>query len=56
MLYEAGDTFSYAYFPANSIISLLYVMQSGESAGIAVVIAKMLGVPLATMTQGALFL
>jgi CRP-like cAMP-binding protein len=37
VLYEAGDTLSHAYFPANAIISLLYVMQSGESAEIAVV-------------------
>lgn len=37
VLYEAGDTLSHAYFPINSIISLLYVMQNGESAEIAVV-------------------
>lgn len=37
VLYEAGDTLSHAYFPANAIISLLYVMESGESAEIAVV-------------------
>lgn len=37
VLYEAGDTLSHAYFPANAIISLLYVMRSGESAEIAVV-------------------
>jgi CRP-like cAMP-binding protein len=37
VLYEAGDTLSHAYFPTNAIISLLYVMQSGESAEIAVV-------------------
>lgn len=37
VLYEAGDTLSHAYFPANAIVSLLYVMQSGASAEIAVV-------------------
>lgn len=37
VLYESGDTLSHAYFPTNAIISLLYVMQSGESAEIAVV-------------------
>lgn len=37
VLYEAGDTLTHAYFPINSIISLLYVMHSGESAEIAVV-------------------
>ena len=37
ILYEAGDTLSHVYFPINSIISLLYVMQNGASAEIAVV-------------------
>jgi CRP-like cAMP-binding protein len=37
VLYEAGDTLSHAYFPIDAIVSLLYVMQSGESAEIAVV-------------------
>jgi CRP-like cAMP-binding protein len=37
VLYEAGDTLSHAYFPVDAIVSLLYVMQSGESAEIAVV-------------------
>jgi CRP-like cAMP-binding protein len=37
VLYEAGDTLSHAYFPTDAIISLLYVMHSGESAEIAVV-------------------
>jgi len=37
VLYEAGDTLSHAYFPTSAIISLLYVMESGESAEIAVV-------------------
>jgi CRP-like cAMP-binding protein len=37
VLYEAGSTLSHVYFPTTAIISLLYVMQNGESAEIAVV-------------------
>jgi CRP-like cAMP-binding protein len=37
VLYESGATLSHVYFPTDAIISLLYVMQSGESAEIAVV-------------------
>jgi CRP-like cAMP-binding protein len=37
VLHEAGETMSHAYFPLDSIVSLLYVMQNGESAEIAVV-------------------
>ena len=37
VLYEAGDTLSHVYFPTTSIVSLLYVMESGASAEIAVV-------------------
>jgi CRP-like cAMP-binding protein len=36
-VYEAGDAQGYVYFPTNSIVSLLYVMQDGSSAEIAVV-------------------
>jgi CRP-like cAMP-binding protein len=36
-LYEAGSTLSHVYFPTTAIVSLLYVMQNGESAEIAVV-------------------
>ena len=35
-LYEAGERLSHAYFPVNSIVSLLYVMENGASAEIAV--------------------
>jgi len=35
-LYEAGDNLSYLYFPTTSIVSLLYVMENGESAEIAI--------------------
>src|SRR5271156_6775710 len=37
VLYEPGDTLKHVYFPTTSIVSLLYVMQDGESAEIAVV-------------------
>ena len=37
ILYEAGDTMRHAYFPTTSIISLLYVMEDGSSAEIAIV-------------------
>jgi CRP-like cAMP-binding protein len=36
-LYESGTQQGYVYFPADSIVSLLYVMQDGSSAEIAVV-------------------
>jgi len=36
-IYEAGDTQGYVYFPTTSIVSLLYVMEDGSSAEIAVV-------------------
>jgi CRP-like cAMP-binding protein len=37
VLYEPGDTLRHVYFPTTAIVSLLYVMQDGESAEIAVV-------------------
>jgi len=37
VLYESGSTLSHAYFPTTAIISLLYVLQNGSSAEIAVV-------------------
>jgi CRP-like cAMP-binding protein len=37
VLYEAGITLSHVYFPTTAIISLLYVMENGASAEIAVV-------------------
>lgn len=37
VLYESGEVMSHAYFPIDCIISLLYVMENGESAEIAVV-------------------
>jgi CRP-like cAMP-binding protein len=37
VLYEAGSTLTHVYFPTTAIVSLLYVMQNGESAEIAVV-------------------
>jgi len=35
-VYEAGGRLGYVYFPTNSIVSLLYVMEDGASAEIAV--------------------
>ena len=37
VLYESGSTLSHVYFPITSIVSLLYVMEDGASAEIAVV-------------------
>src|SRR6186713_2378603 len=37
VLYESGETLKHIYFPTDSIVSLLYVMQDGASAEIAVV-------------------
>jgi len=37
VLYESGDQLRYVYFPTTCIISLLYVMEDGASAEIAVV-------------------
>jgi CRP-like cAMP-binding protein len=37
VLYESGDTLRHIYFPTDSIISLLYVLEDGGSAEIAVV-------------------
>ncbi|MDA7088301.1 Crp/Fnr family transcriptional regulator [Pseudomonas sp. SA3-5] len=36
VLYESGDTLSHVYFPTDSIVSLLYVMENGASAEISV--------------------
>ena len=37
VLYESGSTLGHVYFPTTSIVSLLYVMEDGASAEIAVV-------------------
>ncbi|HSR62957.1 MAG TPA: cyclic nucleotide-binding domain-containing protein, partial [Gammaproteobacteria bacterium] len=37
IIYESGDAMRYVYFPTDSIISLLYVMEDGDSAEISVV-------------------
>ena len=47
VLYESGSMLHHTYFPTNSIVSLLYVMEDGASAEIAVVGNEgMLGVAL----------
>ncbi len=37
VLYESGDTLRHIYFPTNSIVSLLYVLENGTSAEISIV-------------------
>ncbi|MHB1677513.1 MAG: Crp/Fnr family transcriptional regulator [Sulfuriferula sp.] len=37
VLYESGGRLHYAYFPTDSIVSLLYVLEDGASAEIAIV-------------------
>ena len=37
VLYESGDVQQYIYFPVDAIVSLLFVLQNGSSAEIAVV-------------------
>ncbi len=37
VLYESGSTLNYVYFPTTSIVSLLYLLEDGASAEIAVV-------------------
>ncbi len=37
VVYEAGTPMDYVYFPTTCIISLLYVMENGDSAEIAII-------------------
>lgn len=37
VLYKSGDTMQYVYFPIDSVVSLLYVMENGASAEVSVV-------------------
>ena len=37
VLYESGATLNHVYFPVTAIVSLLYVLENGSSAEIAVV-------------------
>jgi hypothetical protein len=37
VVYESGDAMRHVYFPTDSIVSLLYVMENGASAEISVV-------------------
>jgi len=36
LLYESGDVLSHVYFPTDSIVSLLYILENGASAEISV--------------------
>lgn len=47
VLYDTGQTLSHAYFPLDCIVSLLYVMENGDSAEIAIIGNEgVVGVPL----------
>ena len=46
VLYESGLTLSHVYFPVDSIVSLLYVMENGASAEIAVGKEGLVGISL----------
>ncbi|MHB8623817.1 MAG: Crp/Fnr family transcriptional regulator [Sulfuricaulis sp.] len=47
VLYDTGQTMSHAYFPLDCIVSLLYVMENGDSAEIAIVGNEgIIGVPM----------
>ena len=37
VLYESGEILRHVYFPTDSIVSLLYVMEDGASAEISVI-------------------
>jgi len=37
VLYDTGQTMTHAYFPLDCIVSLLYVMENGDSAEIAII-------------------
>jgi CRP-like cAMP-binding protein len=47
VLYESGSTLNYVYFPTTAIVSLLYLLENGASAEIAMVGNEgIVGVPL----------
>lgn len=47
VLYDSGQTMSHAYFPLDCIVSILYVMENGDSAEIAIIGNEgIVGVPL----------
>ena len=37
VLYESGCTLSHLYFPTTAVVSMLYVMENGESAEVAII-------------------
>ena len=54
VLYESGDVQNHVYFPINSIVSLMFVTESGASAEIAMIGKEgMVGVPLITDSRAA---
>ena len=53
-LHESGDVQNHVYFPIDSIISLMFVTESGASAEIAMIGKEgMVGVPLITDSRAA---
>lgn len=47
VLYESGSAIQFVYFPSDAIVSLLYVLENGSSAEIAVVgLEGVVGVPI----------
>ncbi|MHB8535742.1 MAG: Crp/Fnr family transcriptional regulator [Sulfuricaulis sp.] len=47
VLYDTGQTMSHAFFPLDCIVSILYVMENGDSAEIAIIGNEgIIGVPL----------
>lgn len=47
VLYDTGQTMSHAFFPLDCIVSILYVMENGDSAEIAIIGNEgIVGVPL----------
>ena len=47
VLYEPGRTMSHVYFPTTSIVSLLYLLENGSTAGVAMVGKEgIVGIPL----------
>ena len=61
VLYESGDTLRHIYFPTDSIVSLLYVLEDGSSAEICACvspfskIAKYLPARVSTRTNAPSF-
>ena len=52
ILYNAGENYSYAYFPSNSIISIVAIMENGSTIEVGMVGKEgMIGLPIILDTQ-----